>query len=179
MTGLPSLSKAYAAVLTEASMFDAAAADDARFRSAWGLCRDTSRISLVCEQVLHPWAVSRAPPALIDRAVIEWDLIRVLIHELVQSDPADVLFNALVDVLHRSVIRRFEDDTGADGLIAAALARGVDGTSLDEALGARLRQVADQGASRDWWLLQPCALGSLRSERSTPSSSPRERRRLL
>ncbi len=164
MADLPSLSIAYGALVADADRYDSRSDDEVRFRSAWGLCRDASRISQVCEEVLHPWSVARAPHRMIDEAMIEWDLIRVLVHELAQADPRDVLFNALVAVLAEAVARRREADLGADGLVAAALARGVDRNLLDKAIADRLSDLTTGDGSGAWVLLQPYALETLRED---------------
>src|SRR5690606_28446662 len=90
------------------------------------LCRLTTALSQVREEVVHPWLVDRIARADHDLAVIELDLVRVLVHELTASEPRDLLYDALVESLCRLLRRRFGAESGRDGEWAQLSAESCD-----------------------------------------------------
>lgn len=125
------------------------------------LCRRATVLTQVREEVVHPWLVDRLPAAAHDLAVIEFDLVRVLVHELVASRPRDLMYDALVESLCRLLRRRFEAEVGPAGewtTLAPDACR-----EVDDIAAARLRALDEAGQGGHWTPLQPYALESLRS----------------
>lgn len=122
------------------------------------LCRRATVLTQVREEVVHPWLVDRLPAAVHDLAVIELDLVRVLVHELVASRPRDLMYDALVESLCRLLRRRFEAEAGEWTTLSPDACR-----EVDERAAARLRELDEAGQGGHWTPLQPYALETLRS----------------
>ena len=72
-------------------------------------------ISQARDEMVYPWVVHRVPEVAHDRTVVEFDLARVLVHELLASKPGDLLFDALAEVLAEVLRRRFNAGADIDG----------------------------------------------------------------
>ena len=125
------------------------------------LCRRATAITQVREEVVHPWLVGRLPAAAHDLAVIELDLVRVLVHELVASRPRDLMYDALVESLCRLLRHRFEAEAGPAGEWTSLAP--ADCRDIDETAAARLSELDRAGREGQWTPLQPYALETLRS----------------
>lgn len=133
------------------------------------LCRLATAISQVREEVVQPWLVDWVEPEPFDRAIVELDLIRVLVHELMASRPREQLYDALVATLCQLIRRRFDAETGAhgewSGLTPAACAE------ADTRAASRFRELDRASRQGDWAPLQPSGLETLRSS-VPPGAAP-------
>lgn len=132
----------------------------ARASHAEDLCRRATAVTQVREEVIHPWLVDRLPAAAHDLAVIEMDLVRVLVHELATSRPRDLMYEALVESLCRLMRYRFEAEGGPAGDWTGLSPD--DCREADETAAARLRELDEAGRAGNWAPLQPYALETLR-----------------
>ncbi len=81
------------------------------------------------EEIVYPVCVGKAPAILLDAFVIEEDLIRILVAEIIQSKPSGLLYDGLIQALKDAVRRRrSEARTGrAVELIIGGAGSGDDG----------------------------------------------------
>ena len=94
-----------------------------------GACRSLTQIAQVREEIVYPVCVGKAPAILLDAFVIEEDLIRILVAEIIQSKPSVLLYDGLIQALKDAVRRRrSEARTGrAVELIIGGAGSGDDG----------------------------------------------------
>lgn len=124
------------------------------------ICRAVTAISEVRIEIVYPRCVGHARPDLIDASMIDFDLMRVLVYELENTQPTAFLFPALIAALARLLRHRLAQEEASDGLWASALAGGLAPESVDIDVGARLEQLSRQSS---WLPLQPLCLETLRS----------------
>lgn len=125
------------------------------------ICRQATHITQVRIEILYPSCVGRAHPALLDASIIDLDLARVLIFELLNTQPTAFLYPSFVAALQRLLCQRFSQEERADGLWDSAVAGGLDPGPVDVAIGARLCEMnADDRL--DWLPLMPHCLETLR-----------------
>jgi hypothetical protein len=135
------------------------------------ICRLVTLIGQVRDELVYPWVVHRIPEDAHDRAVVEFDLARVLVHELLASKPDDLLFDAQVEVLADLLRRRFDAEAYAEGPWAHV--PGDDLAALDVSIGERLRELDRASRSEGWRPLAPSGLETLRdSVRIAPEGDP-------
>jgi len=137
------------------------------------ICRLATNISQVREEIVYPYCVGHASQGLIDQSMIEMDLARVLIHEVLQTPASAFLYDGLVGVLSDLLARRFADDENANGLWASAVAGGLDRGAADVAVGERLSELERTSRQGNWSPLMPFCLETLRD--SVPPGATRFR----
>lgn len=133
-------------------------------------CRILTQIAQVREEIVYPACVGKAPARLLDAFVIEEDIIRVLIAEIIQSGPSGQLYDGLIQALKDAVRRRWSGEEGAGGLWSwISASPGLEATDL--AIGDRLRELDQASRSGDWIPLMPIGLETLRT--SVPPGATR------
>ena len=132
------------------------------------ICRGVTAISEVRIEIVYPRCVGRARPDLVDASMIDFDLMRVLIYELENTQPTAFLYPALMTALARLLRHRLAQEEAPDGLWASALAGGLAPESVDIEVGARLQTLSDQSS---WLPLQPFCLETQRSS-VPPGATP-------
>lgn len=130
----------------------------AKAAHAQEICRLATVISQVREEIIHPWLVDHLSAHEQYVAVVELDLVRVLIHELTASRPEDQLYDALVAVVSDLLRRRFEAEAGEWAGLPPRIC-----ASADIRAGDRLRELDQDGRAEGWRPLQPVGLETLRS----------------
>lgn len=126
------------------------------------IARSATVLSQVRTELLLPHCVGRVPSALIDATVVDMDLVRVLVLELVHTQASCFMLPGLVAGLHRLLIGRFAGEEGAQGLWAEAIRGGLDADALDVAVGQRLNQLEREARISIWRPLSPECLETLR-----------------
>lgn len=133
------------------------------------ICRAVTEISEVRIEIVYPRCVGHARPDLIDSSMIDFDLMRVLVYELENTQSTAFLYPALMAALAQLLRHRLAQEEASDGLWASALAGGLDPGSVDIEIGARLQALSGQSG---WLPLQPFCLETLRSS-VPPGATPR------
>jgi len=168
MTGLTHLRVELETLIQRAEDMDPNAADSLRLSAAEEICRAVTMASQVVEELVLPAIVHRVDRPAFDEATIEWDLIRVLVHELIQTAPDEALHTALVKAVARHARARLQAEHGPNGLLSRAIEAGLDARDLDLAIGARLHTLDSEPG---WRPLQPAAFQSLR-DTIPPDATP-------
>lgn len=133
-------------------------------------CRLLTQVSQVREELIYPACVGKAPAPLLNAFIIEEDLIRVLVAEVMLSHPSDLLFDGLIAALKDAVRRRWTAEESPGGLWSWILP-GDFSRDLDIRVGERLRELDADGRNGEWTPLLPYALETLRS--SVPPGATR------
>lgn len=130
-------------------------------RIAEEACRILNQISQVREELIYPWCVGEVPPSQLDALVIEGDLIRVLVAEVMASDPTDLLYDGMMLTLREAVHRRWREEESAEGLWIRIIGKPFV-RDLDVRLGQRLRELDQASLGGAWTPLAPVGLETLR-----------------
>lgn len=119
--------------------------DREKVSHAGEICRLVTNISTLRVEIVYPQCVGCAPHHFVDESMIKLDLARVLIHEVLSSSPSSLLYDGLVAVLSRLLIRRFQEEKMVGRLWAAAVEGGMNSFAADVAVAERLRDLDRMG----------------------------------
>ncbi len=172
MTPFPHLDAEQQAAAAALAEYDVGQPPALKARSAREACRLLTHVSQVREEVVAPFCVGRAPHRELDARVVEDDLIRVLIGEIMVTGPGNLLHDAVVGALKTAVRRRWASEAAPGGLWSW-LAGDPDLRRIDLAIGERLGELDARSRAGDWAPLAPSGLESLRD--SVPPGAVRWR----
>ena len=100
------------------------------------ICTELSIHCMIEEEIFYPACTGQVEEDTIDEAYVEHDGAKVLVAELMQSDPDNEFYDAKVKVLSEDIKHHVkEEEQRGEGLFAQAKAAGLD---LD-ALGAQMK----------------------------------------
>ncbi|MDB5422032.1 MAG: Hemerythrin [Brevundimonas sp.] len=146
------------------SQYDEDMSERSKTEFAVEICRVADSISQARDEIVIPRLVlAGVDHRLLDDAVIEMDLARLVVGELSAATPAEFLYDGLVRVLNVLLARRFSQEEGPDGLWAAASRSALDFTAIDIAIGQRLRELDAACRSDDWTPAPPAGFETCRS----------------
>lgn len=151
------------------SAYTRAAPAAERRLAASELCRLAVMIGQVRDEVVYPFCVGRTPAALLDASMIETDLSRVLVREIMEAAPGEVLFDGFVEVLGGRLRSQWlAEECGGlwDGLS--------DPDRCDEAdvrIGERLADLDRDSLVEGWIPPEPACLETLRNS-VPPGATP-------
>lgn len=141
--------------------YDSSSPDSIRSAQVIEICRIGTAVTQVRDEVIDPACVKLLDRKLHFEAMVELDLARVLIYELMNSGPSTLLYDSLVTVLYRLLERRFREEQSLDGLWSRL--QKLDLTSVDLCAGERLAELDRLGRQGEWTPLAPEGLETLRS----------------
>jgi hemerythrin superfamily protein len=118
----------------------------AKFESAKGearkkalvqqICTELSAHAMIEEEILYPACRGEIEDDVLDEAYVEHDGAKVLIAELLASDPGDEFYESKVKVLSENIKHHVkEEEQRSEGMFAQAREAGLD----MEELGARMK----------------------------------------
>lgn len=125
------------------------------------ICRQATAISQVRDEVVYPWCASRLDPNLLDDSMIQMDLARVIIRELVDTPPDALWHDGLVRALGRLLQRHFECEEAEGGLWSGLPPEAAE--VLDARFAHRFDDVYRCGRDDQWRPLEPAGLETLRN----------------
>jgi hypothetical protein len=106
------------------------------------ICTELSVHCMIEEEIFYPACTGKAENNTIDEAYVEHDGAKVLIAELMQSDPDNEFYDAKVTVLSEEIKHHVkEEEKRSEGLFAQAKAAGLDLDALGEQLQARKQEL--------------------------------------
>src|SRR5262249_47558114 len=101
------------------------------------ICTELCIHTMIEEEIFYPACTGKAEDDTIDEAYVEHDGAKVLIAELLQSDPDNEFYDAKVTVLSEDIKPHAkEGEKPGEGLFAQAKAAGLDLDALGEQLMA-------------------------------------------
>lgn len=162
MTPFPQLDAEQESLAATLASYDPALDQPAKRRLAEEACRVLTLISQVREELVYPRCVNRAPTPQLDAFVIEGDLMRILIAEIMASRPSDLLYDGLLAALKAAVRRRWADEEAPGGLWSDLMGD-PSIRAVDIEIGARLNDLDAASRNGDWTPLLPLGLETLRS----------------
>ena len=141
-------------------------APSAKAALAEDICRLATLLGQAREEIIDPFLVDHLPAPVQHAAWVEMDLARVLVHELSEARPGELLFDALVAVLGDLLRRRFEAERAEWAHLSPSAC-----AEADIRAGHRLRELDQQSRAAGWSPLPPCGLETLRN--SVPPDATR------
>ena len=119
------------------------ARDDERKRTlVKEICTELAVHCMIEEEIFYPACTGKVEDDTVDEAYVEHDGAKVLIAELMQSDPDNEFYDAKVKVLSEDIKHHVkEEEKRGEGLFAQARAAGLDLEALGEQLEARKEEL--------------------------------------
>lgn len=127
------------------------ARDDGRKRDlVKQICTELCIHTMIEEEIFYPACTGEAKDDTIDEAYVEHDGAKVIISELLNSEPDNEFYDAKVKVLSEDIKHHVkEEEMRGEGLFAQAKAAGLDLEGLGERLMARKEELMEQFKSGD------------------------------
>lgn len=109
------------------------------------ICTELSVHTMIEEEIFYPACTGEVKADLVDEAYVEHDGAKVLIAELLESDPDNEFFDAKVKVLSEDIKHHVkEEEKRAEGMFAQAKAAGLDLDGLGERMRARREELTEE-----------------------------------
>jgi hypothetical protein len=123
--------------------FEKARDKDRKEKLVKQICTELSIHTMIEEEIFYPACAGQVKDDdLIDEAYVEHDGAKVLVSELVKSDPDNEFYDAKVTVLSEMIKHHVkEEEKRAEGLFAEAKEAGLDMEALGERLAQRKQEL--------------------------------------
>jgi len=109
------------------------------------ICTELTIHTMIEEEIFYPACKGKTEDDTVDEAYVEHDGAKVLVAELLNSDPDDEFYDAKVTVLSEDIKHHVkEEEKRGEGLFAQAKAAGLDLEALGERLKARKEELMAQ-----------------------------------
>ena len=106
------------------------------------ICTELCIHTMIEEEIFYPACTGKAKDDTVDEAYVEHDGAKVLIAELLQSDPDTEFYDAKITVLSEDIKHHVkEEEKRGEGLFAQAKAAGLDLQALGDRLAARKQEL--------------------------------------
>ncbi|MET1025757.1 MAG: hemerythrin domain-containing protein [Dongiaceae bacterium] len=124
----------------------------AKFESAKGaakkqalvqqICTELSAHTMIEEEIFYPACTGEIEEDMVQEAYVEHDGAKVLIAELVASEPDEEFYSAKVKVLSEMIKHHVhEEEQRSEGMFAQARAAGLDLNGLGDRMAARKKEL--------------------------------------
>ena len=109
------------------------------------ICTELCIHTMIEEEIFYPACTGKAEEDTVEEAYVEHDGAKVLIAELLQSEPDNEFYDAKVTVLSEDIKHHVkEEEKRGEGLFAQAKAAGLDLAALGERLMARKEELMEE-----------------------------------
>src|SRR5215475_13189178 len=106
------------------------------------ICTELCIHTMIEEEIFYPACTGKADEDTVDEAYVEHDGAKVLVAELMQSNPDGEFYDAKVTVLSEDIKHHVkEEEKRGEGMFAQAKAAGLDLDALGERLMARKQEL--------------------------------------
>jgi len=106
------------------------------------ICTELSIHCMIEEEIFYPACTGKAEDDTIDEAYVEHDGAKVLVAELMQSDPDNEFYDAKVKVLSEQIEHHVEEEEKRmEGMFSQARHAGLDMDALGDQLRARKEEL--------------------------------------
>ncbi len=124
------------------------------YESAKGAARKKALATQICtelmihatieEEIFYPACSGEVEDDIIHEAYVEHDGAKVLIAEIIASEPGQEFYDAKIKVLSEEIKHHVKEEEQRDGLFAQAKKAGIDLDELGERLMARKRALTEK-----------------------------------
>ena len=108
------------------------------------ICTELTVHTMLEEEIFYPASTGQAEDDVIDEAYVEHDGAKVLISELLNSDPSNEFYDAKIKVLSEDIKHHVKEEEKREGLFAQARAAGLDLRGLGERIMVRKKELLAQ-----------------------------------
>ena len=138
--------------------FARAKSADARRKLAEQICNELKVHATIEEELFYPALDGKIENTILTEAYVEHDGAKVLINDILASDPQDEYYDAKVTVLAEDIRHHVKEEEGRGGMFAQARKTDVDLRALGEQMMVRKAQLLPQAKTNS---LPPAQLATL------------------
>ena len=125
--------------------FEKAKSDSVKKTLVQQICTELSVHTAIEEEIFYPACTGQIEEDLLNEAYVEHDGAKVMISELLESEPGDHFYDAKVKVLSEQIKHHVkEEEMRAEGMFAQAREAGLDMEALGEQMAARKKELQAQ-----------------------------------
>ena len=125
--------------------FEKAKSDSVKKALVDQICTELSVHTAIEEEIFYPACTGEIDEDLVKEAYVEHDGAKVIIAELMQSEPGDDFYDAKVKVLSEEIKHHVkEEERRAEGMFAQARDAGLDMDALGDQMAARKQELLAQ-----------------------------------
>ena len=125
--------------------FEKAKSDSVKKSLVQEICTELSVHTAIEEEIFYPACTGKIEEDLVKEAYVEHDGAKVMIAELIASEPGDDFYDAKVKVLSEEIKHHVkEEERRSEGLFAQAREAGLDMDALGEQLRARKKELMEE-----------------------------------
>jgi len=118
--------------------FEKAKSDSVKKSLVQEICTELSAHTAIEEEIFYPACTGKIDEDLVKEAYVEHDGAKVMIAELIASEPGDDFYDAKVKVLSEEIKHHVkEEEARSEGMFAQARDVGLDMEALGEEMAAR------------------------------------------
>ena len=118
--------------------FEKAKSDSVKKSLVQEICTELSAHTAIEEEIFYPACTGKIDEDLVKEAYVEHDGAKVMIAELIASEPGDDFYDAKVKVLSEEIKHHLkEEEARSEGMFAQARDVGLDMEALGEEMAAR------------------------------------------
>ena len=122
--------------------FEKAKGDSVKKSLVQEICTELSIHTVIEEEIFYPACTGKVEEDVVKEAYVEHDGAKVMIAELLQSEPDDAFYDAKVKVLSEEIKHHVkEEEKRSEGMFAQAREAGLDMDALAEQLMARKKEL--------------------------------------
>jgi len=125
--------------------FEKAKSDSVKKSLVQEICTELSIHTVIEEEIFYPACTGKVEEDVVKEAYVEHDGAKVMIAELLQSEPGDDFYDAKVKVLSEEIKHHVkEEERRSEGMFAQAREAGLDMDALGEQLTARKKELMEE-----------------------------------
>ena len=129
--------------------FEKAKSDSVKKSLVQEICTELSIHTAIEEEIFYPACTGKVEEDVVKEAYVEHDGAKVMIAELLQSEPGDDFYDAKVKVLSEEIKHHVkEEEKRSEGMFAQAREAGLDMDALGEQLMARKKELKAEFEAR-------------------------------
>ena len=129
--------------------FKKARSDSVKKSLVQEICTELSIHTAIEEEIFYPACTGKVEENVVKEAYVEHDGAKVMIAELLQSEPGDDFYDAKVKVLSEEIKHHVkEEEKRSEGMFAQAREAGLDMDALGDQLAARKKELMAQFKSQ-------------------------------
>jgi hemerythrin superfamily protein len=127
--------------------FEGASGSAAKRKLAEQICNELKVHATIEEEIFYPAMRGQVDDDVMDEAYVEHDGAKVLINDILSSDPDAEFYDAKVTVLSEDIKHHVKEEEQAGGMFAQAKKAGVDLKALGEQMMARKMELMPKAKS--------------------------------
>lgn len=125
--------------------FEKARGADRKEKLVKQICTELTIHTMIEEEIFYPACTGEIEDNTVDEAYVEHDGAKVLISELLKSDPSNEFYDAKVKVLSEMIKHHVkEEEQRSEGMFAQAKKAGLDLEALGEQLMQRKQELKEE-----------------------------------